>query len=112
MKCMANPLTLGRIHLPMLINTHTHTHTHTCTHGKLNTCTLTRTTLSLSLSHRSRPGIYVHYLVPGSKGEECGNIKPGDRILEVNGKDLRDSTVDEAAAFMMVKYIKHILHIT
>jgi C-terminal processing protease CtpA/Prc len=49
---------------------------------------------------RTRPGIYVHYLVPGSKAEECGNIKAGDRILEVNGRDLRDSSVDEAAAFM------------
>jgi ligand of Numb protein X 1/2 len=50
---------------------------------------------------RSRPGIYVHYLVPGSRAEENGGIRPGDRILEVNGKDLRDSTVDDAAAFMM-----------
>lgn len=40
--------------------------------------------------------------MPGSKAEECGSIRPGDRILEVNGKDLRDVTVDEAAAFMMV----------
>ena len=44
----------------------------------------------------------MHYLVPGSKAEECGNIRPGDRMLEVNGKDLRDVTVDEAAALMMV----------
>ena len=94
----------------MLINTHTHTHMHTRQTEHVHTHS--HNSLSLSLSHRSRPGIYVHYLVPGSKGEECGNIKPGDRILEVNGKDLRDSTVDEAAAFMMVKYIKHILHIT
>ena len=63
--------------------THTHSHKHT-------------------LSRRTRPGIYVHYLVPGSKAETCGNIKPGDRILEANGVDLRDATVDEAAAFMMV----------
>ena len=40
--------------------------------------------------------------MPGSRAEENGGIRPGDRILEVNGKDLRDSTVDDAAAFMMV----------
>ena len=67
------------------MDTHTLTHTHKHT-----------------LTHRTRPGIYVHYLVPGSKAETCGNIKPGDRILEANGVDLRDATVDEAAAFMMV----------
>ena len=64
--------------------------------------------LSLSLSSpslsqiRSRPGIYVHYLIPGSKAEECGQVHPGDRILEANGRDLRHATVDEAAMFMSV----------
>ena len=59
--------------------------------------------LSLSFSHiRSRAGIYVHYLIPGSKAEECGQIHPGDRILEANGRDLRHATVDEAAMFMSV----------
>jgi multiple PDZ domain protein len=50
---------------------------------------------------RTRPGIYVHYLVPGSRAEESGGLRPGDRILEVNGKDLREASVDEAAAFMV-----------
>ena len=52
---------------------------------------------------RSRPGIFVHYLVPGSKAEECGLVHPGDRIIEANGVDLRYSTVDEAATFMTVR---------
>ena len=30
-------------------------------------------------------------------------LKPGDRILEANGTDLRNTSVDEAAAFMMVR---------
>lgn len=58
---------------------------------------------------RSRPGIFVHYLVPGSKAEECGSIRAGDRMLEVNGKDLRDVTVDEAAALMMVSGVSEIV---
>ena len=57
---------------------------------------------SLPSSSRSRPGIFVHYLVPGSKAEETGLIHPGDRILEANGCDLRCSDVDDAASFMTV----------
>ena len=51
---------------------------------------------------RNRPGIYVHYLVPGSRAEENGQVFPGDRILEANGCDLRHATVDNAATFMSV----------
>ncbi len=52
---------------------------------------------------RSRPGIYVHYLVPGSTAEGNGGVLLGDRILEANGCDMRNATVDDAASFMTVR---------
>lgn len=56
---------------------------------------------------RKRPGIYVHYLVPGSRAEENGQVFPGDRILEANGCDMRNASVDDAASFMTVSW--HVL---
>ena len=53
-------------------------------------------------SSRSRPGIFVYYLVPGSVANECKLIHQGDRILEANGHDLRHASVDDAANCMSV----------
>ena len=55
-------------------------------------------------SSRSRPGIFVYYLVPGSMADDCKLIHPGDRILEANGQDLRHASVDDAANCMSVRY--------
>ncbi len=52
---------------------------------------------------RNRPGIFVHYLVPGSTAEENGQVFAGDRILEANGCDMRNASVDDAASFMTVR---------
>ena len=54
---------------------------------------------------RNRPGIFVHFLVPGSKADENGRVYPGDRILEANGCDLRNASVDDAASFMSVSNV-------
>ena len=51
---------------------------------------------------RSRPGIFVYYLVPGSVADDSKLIHPGDCILEANGHDLRQASVDDAANYMSV----------
>ena len=56
-------------------------------------------------SSRSRPGIYVYYLVPGSVADDSKMIHPGDCILEANGHDLRQASVDDAANYMSVSEI-------
>ncbi len=53
---------------------------------------------------RTRPGIFVHFLVPGSTAEGNGQVVAGDRILEANGCDMRHATVDDAASFMTVRH--------
>ena len=53
-------------------------------------------------SSRSRPGIFVFCLVPGSVADDCKLIHPGDCILEANGHDLRQASVDDAASYMSV----------
>ena len=53
-------------------------------------------------SSRSRSGIFVYYLVPGSVAGDSKLIHPGDRILEANGHDLRQASVDDAATYMSV----------
>lgn len=55
-------------------------------------------------SSRSRPGIFVYYLVPGSVADDCKLIHQGDRILEANGHDLRHASVDDAANCMSVSF--------
>lgn len=55
-------------------------------------------------SSRSRPGIFVYYLVPGSVAGDCKLIHPGDCILEVNGHNLRQASVDDAATYMSVSF--------
>jgi len=40
-------------------------------------------------------------LLPNSAAMECGKISIGDQIIEVNGVDMRNATVDEAADIMV-----------
>lgn len=50
---------------------------------------------NLSPGH-SIGGIFVKNILPGSPAAKSGLLKRGDRILEVDGKDLRDATHDAA----------------
>ena len=65
-------------------------------------------------SSRSRPGIFVYYLVPGSVADESKLIRQGDRILEANGHDLRQASVDDAANYMSVseKELNYVVNIS
>ena len=58
--------------------------------------------------YRHQAGIYVHRLVAHSPADECGCINIGDRILEVNGCDIRYSSLDQAAAILAVTVSIHI----
>ena len=44
----------------------------------------------------------MYYLVPGSVADDSKLIHPGDCILEANGHDLRQASVDDAANYMSV----------
>ncbi len=59
--------------------------------------------LRLSLYIRHRAGIFVHHVVAGSPADESGCFSVGDRILEVNGYDIKHTTIDHAAAVMGVR---------
>jgi len=50
---------------------------------------------------RGRTGVFVCGLLPNSAAMECGKISIGDQIIEVNGVDMRNATVDEAADIMV-----------
>lgn len=52
--------------------------------------------------YRTQSGIYVHHVSSGSVAEECGCLQVGDRILEINGVDVRRASIDEAATLMAV----------
>ena len=52
---------------------------------------------------RHRAGIFVHHVVAGSPADECGCFSVGDRILEVNGYNIKHTTIDHAAAVMGVR---------
>ena len=41
-------------------------------------------------------GIFIKNVLPGSSADECGQLFPGDRILEVDGHDLREASHDKA----------------
>ena len=56
---------------------------------------------------RSETGVYVHHLMSGSLAEECGRVLVGDRILEVDGVDVRNATVEETATIMAVSGRTH-----
>lgn len=51
--------------------------------------------------YRGRTGVFVCGLLPHSAAMECGKISIGDQIIEVNGVDMRQATVDEAADIMV-----------
>lgn len=53
------------------------------------------------LFNRGRTGVFVCGLLPNSAAMECGKISIGDQIIEVNGVDMRNATVDEAADIMV-----------
>jgi hypothetical protein len=57
--------------------------------------------LQIRSSHH-HPGVFIHNLVPGSLSEQCGQLLPGDRLLEANGHDLKFVTVDDAASIISV----------
>lgn len=50
---------------------------------------------------RGRTGVFVCGLLPNSAAMDCGKISIGDQIIEVNGVDMRQATVDEAADIMV-----------
>ena len=50
---------------------------------------------------RGRTGVFVCGLLPNSAAMDCGKISIGDQIIEVNGIDMRQATVDEAADIMV-----------
>ncbi|XP_043791302.1 disks large homolog 5-like isoform X4 [Apis laboriosa] len=52
--------------------------------------------LGISLVGGNGVGIYVHSVQPGCLAEDAG-LRPGDRILEYNGVDLRQATAEQAA---------------
>ena len=41
-------------------------------------------------------GIFIKHVLGGSPADECGQLFPGDRILEVDGHDLREASHDKA----------------
>lgn len=41
-------------------------------------------------------GIFIKNVLPGSPADECGQLFTGDRILEVDGHDLRQASHDKA----------------
>ncbi|XP_050473078.1 disks large homolog 5-like isoform X4 [Bombus huntii] len=52
--------------------------------------------LGISLVGGNGVGIFVHSVQPGCLAEDAG-LRPGDRILEYNGVDLRQATAEQAA---------------
>ena len=64
-----------------------------------------RQVLRTTLLHlfRGRTGVFVCGLLPNSAAMDCGKISIGDQIIEVNGVDMRQATVDEAADIMVRK---------
>lgn len=58
--------------------------------------------LQIRSSHH-RPGVFVHHLVPGSRADQSGLLRPGDRVLEANGHDLKFVSVDDAATIISVR---------
>nr|1IHJ_A Chain A, InaD [Drosophila melanogaster]1IHJ_B Chain B, InaD [Drosophila melanogaster] len=46
-------------------------------------------------------GIFIKGIVPDSPAHLCGRLKVGDRILSLNGKDVRNST--EQAVIDLIK---------
>ncbi|XP_039614364.1 disks large homolog 1 isoform X13 [Polypterus senegalus] len=43
-------------------------------------------------------GIFISFILAGGPADLCGELKKGDRIISVNGVDLRNATHEQAAA--------------
>ncbi|KAK4298476.1 hypothetical protein Pmani_029175 [Petrolisthes manimaculis] len=57
--------------------------------------------LGLSIVGRKNgPGVFISDVVPGGVAESDGRLMQGDQILEVNDKDLRSATQEQAAAIL------------
>ncbi|XP_050740153.1 multiple PDZ domain protein-like isoform X3 [Eriocheir sinensis] len=57
--------------------------------------------LGLSIVGRKNgPGVFISDVVPGGVAESDGRLMKGDQILEVNDKDLRQATQEQAAAIL------------
>ena len=50
-------------------------------------------------------GIFISFLLAGGVADSCGQLKRGDRILAVNGTDLRHATHEQAA--LALKVLRH-----
>ncbi|XP_068250097.1 multiple PDZ domain protein-like isoform X3 [Palaemon carinicauda] len=57
--------------------------------------------LGLSIVGRKNgPGVFISDVVPGGVAESDGRLMQGDQILEVNDKDLKNATQEQAAAIL------------
>lgn len=57
--------------------------------------------LGLSIVGRKNgPGVFISDVVPGGVAESDGRLMQGDQILEVNDKDLKQATQEQAAAIL------------
>ncbi|KAM3182716.1 hypothetical protein ACTXT7_011764 [Hymenolepis weldensis] len=66
--------------------------THSCTSRSLHQTPEQQFVISGNL-----PGVYILGLVPDSEADLDGRLNKDDRILEINGVDLREGTQEEAA---------------
>ncbi|KAG9332321.1 hypothetical protein JZ751_015378 [Albula glossodonta] len=48
--------------------------------------------------HQDGEGIFISFILAGGPADLCGELRKGDRIVSVNGVDLRSSTHEQAAA--------------
>jgi len=66
--------------------------------------------LGLSItSFINSSGVFVSQVMPGGVADSDGGIIAGDHILEVNGKDVRNSSINETALILKVRFLFVIL---
>lgn len=51
---------------------------------------------------RHQPGVYISDVISGSIAGRDGRIKPDDRILEINGRDMRKAKIEEASQLIQL----------
>ncbi|CAD5115308.1 DgyrCDS4296 [Dimorphilus gyrociliatus] len=57
--------------------------------------------LGLSIvGRRGQGGVFISDIVKGGVADTNGHLYPGDRLMSVNGEDLRDSSQEDAAAVL------------
>lgn len=57
--------------------------------------------LGLSIvERRGKGGVFISDIVKGGVADNNGHLSPGDRLLRVNGKDLRDANQEDAATLL------------